>query len=281
MEPDGFLGHSSGEILCAYADGCLSREETLLVCEARGRAFLEAKPQPGAMASVGLAWEEVKARCPPGIYAACNNSATNVSVSGPGNAIRDFVKLLKSEGIFAREVDSCGIAPHSKYVGNAPELMTKFMTEICPVPKPRSAKWISSSIPESEWETHPLAKFSSADYHANNLLQPVLFYEALQHAPSDAVVVEVAPQGYFQGLLKESLPKCTHVAPMSSSAQNKASFFLNSIGKLYNAGVDVNVLNLHSTVSYPVPANTPCLSPLVAWRHDNSWSTSVVTYPKV
>lgn len=49
-----------------------------------------------------------------------------------------------------------------------------FSLQIIPSPKPRSSKWISSSVPESGWTT-PMAQLSSAAYHVSNLLSPVLF----------------------------------------------------------------------------------------------------------
>lgn len=58
-------------------------------------------------------------------------------------------------------------------------------------PKLRSERWISSSNPESEWETD-LAKYCSADYHAHNLTSPVLFYEGIEKIPENAVVLEVS-----------------------------------------------------------------------------------------
>lgn len=39
IEPAGMLGHSAGEIPCGYADGCLTREQTILTAYHRGRAF--------------------------------------------------------------------------------------------------------------------------------------------------------------------------------------------------------------------------------------------------
>lgn len=36
IEPAGMLGHSAGEIPCGYADGCLSREQTILIAYHRG-----------------------------------------------------------------------------------------------------------------------------------------------------------------------------------------------------------------------------------------------------
>ena len=38
IEPAGMLGHSAGEIPCGYADGCLTREQTILIAYHRGRA---------------------------------------------------------------------------------------------------------------------------------------------------------------------------------------------------------------------------------------------------
>lgn len=42
IEPAGMLGHSAGEIPCGYADGCLTREQTILIAYHRGRAPLHA-----------------------------------------------------------------------------------------------------------------------------------------------------------------------------------------------------------------------------------------------
>ena len=36
IEPAGMLGHSAGEIPCGYADGCLTREQTILIAYHRG-----------------------------------------------------------------------------------------------------------------------------------------------------------------------------------------------------------------------------------------------------
>ena len=53
IKPAGFLGHSVGEIACAYADGCLTAEETVLTTFMRGRCLEEAGLPLGGMAAVG------------------------------------------------------------------------------------------------------------------------------------------------------------------------------------------------------------------------------------
>ena len=40
IEPAGMLGHSAGEIPCGYADGCLTREQTILIAYHRGEPVM-------------------------------------------------------------------------------------------------------------------------------------------------------------------------------------------------------------------------------------------------
>lgn len=98
-------------------------------------------------------------------------------------------------------------------------------------PRPRTARWVSSSIPESHWGDQ-LAKFSSAEYHVNNLLSPVLFQEALQFVPPNAIVIEIAPHCLLQAILKRSLaPTCTFVGLMKRNHPNNIEFLFSSLGK--------------------------------------------------
>lgn len=53
-EVAGVVGHSVGELGCAYADGALAAEQTVLAAYWRGRAVQEATLPPGAMAAVGM-----------------------------------------------------------------------------------------------------------------------------------------------------------------------------------------------------------------------------------
>ena len=53
IESDGIVGHSVGELGCAYADGCFTAEQTVLAAYWRGRCIQEANLPPGGMAAVG------------------------------------------------------------------------------------------------------------------------------------------------------------------------------------------------------------------------------------
>lgn len=51
--PDGIIGHSVGELGCAYADGSLTAEEMVLAAYFRGKASLESENIKGMMAAIG------------------------------------------------------------------------------------------------------------------------------------------------------------------------------------------------------------------------------------
>ena len=100
------------------------------------------------------------------------------------------------------------------------------------VSKPRTQRWISTSIPEDRWDSD-LSKHCSAEYLANNLTSPVLFQEGLKHIPSTAVVIEVGPHALLQAILKRSLdPKAFHCGlMMRNNSENNVQYFLESLGK--------------------------------------------------
>lgn len=274
ITPDGIVGHSVGELGCAYADGCFTAEQTVLAAYARGRAILESKLPPGAMAAVGLSWEECKARCPSDVFPACHNAKDSVSISGPVSSIQKFVEQLKSEGIFAKEVKSSGQAFHSKYIAEAGPKLKSFLEKIITTPKPRTDRWVSSSIPERDWNKS-VAQTSSVEYHVNNLLSPVLFQEAIAHIPDNALVIEIAPHCLLQAILKRSLnSKCTNVGVMNRSSPDNSVFFLAALGKTYMAGLNPRISKLYEKVEFPVPLGTKMLSSWVKWDHSISWDVA-------
>lgn len=66
-----------------------------------------------------MSWEDTKKRLPADIIAACHNSEDSVTIAGPPASLAAFVKTLQAEGIFAKEVNSSGLAFHSKYIADA------------------------------------------------------------------------------------------------------------------------------------------------------------------
>lgn len=94
LEPDFIIGHSVGELGCAYADGCFTAEQMILSALSRGLASVETKLPTGSMAAVGLGYEDVKPLCPSDIDVACHNGPDSTTISGPADSMKKFVADL-------------------------------------------------------------------------------------------------------------------------------------------------------------------------------------------
>ncbi|XP_043468926.1 fatty acid synthase-like [Leptopilina heterotoma] len=251
-------------------------EQMVLSALSRGLASVETDLLRGSMAAVGLGYEEIKNLCPPDIDVAYHNSVGSTTISGPEESMKSFIAHLTENKIFAKEVACSNIAYHSRYISPAGEKLKKYLQEIIPNPKPRSDRWISSSVPRNEWKT-ARARLSSAAYHTNNLLNPVLFAESTKLIPSNAIVIEIAPHGLLQAIVKKSLPKNVLNIPLTRRGHlDGVSFLLEGIGKTYNTGMNIKVSNLYPRISYPVSRGTPSISSLIQWNHSAKGVTSKV-----
>ena len=276
VTPDGIIGHSVGEVSCGYADGCLTQEEAVLLAYWRGQAMLETSCPPGAMAAIGLSWDEAKLRCPEGIYPACQNTHDGVTISGVPEDIQAFVQKLKADGVFAREVATSGFAFHSKYINPAADYLREKLNGFLPnPPKERSVKWISTSAADEL-----SGKYCDVDYQINNLISPVLFANAMEKIPENSVVIELAPHSLLQALLRRALPSnCTRVGLTKKDAPDQLLHFLESLGSLYLGGVNPEFDALYDPVQFPVSLSTPMIHPLIQWDHSFSWD--VASFNKV
>ncbi|XP_063389080.1 fatty acid synthase-like [Cydia fagiglandana] len=270
--PDKIIGHSVGELGCAYADGCLTAEEMILAAYSRGRVSLETPFIAGSMAAVGLGYEKILTNMlPPEIEVACHNGPESSTISGPAIVMREFVAQLTAKGIFAKEVPCSNIAYHSRYIAKAGPGLLHYLNETIKTPKLRSERWVSTSVPQNRWH-EDAAKYSSAEYHTNNLLSPVLFEETARLIPSNAVVVEIAPHGLLQAILKRSLPvSCKHIPLAQRGHSDNIVFLLEAIGNLYMNGYNANIAALYPQVEFPVSTETPSLSHLIEWVYADHW----------
>lgn len=65
----------------------------------------------------------------------------------------------------------------------------------------------------------------------NNLVSPVLFYDALRHVPKNAIVVEIGPHPLLQAILKRVIgPDAVYIGLMKKNSDNIVHL-LSSIGK--------------------------------------------------
>lgn len=271
VTPDYIIGHSIGELACAYADKSLTVEEVILAAYSRGVAPIQSKIPSGSMAMVEIGYKNVKQLCPADVDVAAYNGPDSFIVSGPTESIKAFVKNLKANKISVKEVP-CGNVPyHSRYIAPAGPKLLSYLKEVIPVAKPRSEKWLSTSVPRNEWSTSA-ARLSSAEYHTNSLLKPVFFEETLALIPDNAITIEIAPHATLSTILNKSLNSTvTNIGLIQKDHTDNAVVFLQGLGKLYNVGQQLDLAKLYPPIEFPVSRGTPMISPWVRWDHSSNW----------
>ncbi|KAJ4448692.1 hypothetical protein ANN_00082, partial [Periplaneta americana] len=259
IEVDGIVGHSVGELGCGYMDGCLTAEQTVLAAYFQGRACLEANLAKGCMVTVGTGVQHMKKVCPPDIEVVCRDAPNSCTLSGPAESVKTLTKLLQQKGVSVRELHCAGVALHSKQLAGVAPVLLKNLRKLIPQPKCRSARWVSSSAPGNS--------FSSAEFHTQCLLGPVLFADAAKRIPPTAVVMEVAPHGVLQAALGRVLHKAAVCLALTQRMQPDGTHLL-----LTGLGKYVITLNrAYEFLYYPVSRGTPMISPLIRWEHSQDW----------
>lgn len=81
ITPSAVVGHSSGELAAAYAAGALSAKDAIVAAFYRGQVC-KTTEETGGMAAVGLGKEDVSPYLASGVRIACENSGSNVTLSG-------------------------------------------------------------------------------------------------------------------------------------------------------------------------------------------------------
>jgi fatty acid synthase, animal type len=267
IEPNFIIGHSVGELGCAYADGTLTLEQTILMAYSRGVAILEGVKEKGLMAAVAMEYDALEKILPEGVEIACHNAEESCTITGPEEAVKNFVKDLKSKSVICKIVDSSGVALHSSLIAECGKLYSEKIAKIIINPKRRSSKWISTSMENEEEDLN-----SSINYHVNNMIGKVRFADGLKKLPENSLMIEIAPHGILQPILKQSHPNSVCESLTKRNAEDGVDFLLSSLGKIYQNGVNMNIREIYPKIEFPVSRGTPMISHLIKWQHSESFA---------
>lgn len=216
IRPSAVVGHSSGEIGCAYAAGFLTATAAAEIAYHRGQVLksfkTEHKDVAGTMLAIGASREDVQPmidRLTQG-YAviACVNSPASVTVSGDVAAIAELQKGLSETSLFHRQlkVDMAYHSAHMKRVSADYRARIKHISPQSGTPGTTFHSSLLGRIAESSELT--------TDYWVANLVSPVLFSDALStmYTAKDmsenlrpGFLVEVGPHPALKGPAREIL----------------------------------------------------------------------------
>lgn len=291
ITPDYAIGYSIGELCCGYVTGNFTIEQVILSAYYIGLALSETKIVNGAMAEIGLSYENLRNICPPDIEIIGSNSRNNGSISGPKESVKAFVTKLQVLIIFlikmflvlfffcflqtlkytntyinylymcqqvnnvsAKEINCSNIPFHTRYLAPAKAAILTYLKRIIPQTMTPNEIW-RNSVHQAK-STH----VSCAEYFTHNLLTPVLFDEVARSISENAVALEIAPDGILQDVTAERFD--TSVALLQRNRED-IKVFLQGIGQLHNCGSQPRLSNLYPAVQFPVSRGTPMISPSI------------------
>ena len=280
IKPDFFIGHSLGELMCAYCDGCLDRRQTLLKAFWRSHVGQMVDLTSGSMAAVGLPWQQCVTLCPENVWPVCHNSPEINTISGESEAMSSLIQTLEENGVFVREINSCGRAYHSPLLEPIRQISIEKFSQLIPEPVRRGRRWISTCVDDHQIKEDSHMRYASGQYFLFNMLSPVLFYEALQKLPPNTIIIEIGPHSLLQSSIKSSLGPGISYVPMmhKNKSSSNVQTILSAIGQLYSFSANPRLHTLYPSVVYPVSRGTQFISPLIGWDHSDNWF--VPLYPE-
>ncbi|MEU0878707.1 SDR family NAD(P)-dependent oxidoreductase [Lentzea sp. NPDC005914] len=236
VEPSAVVGHSQGEIAAAHIAGALSLRDAARLVVLRSKLFADELVGNGAVASVALPADDVRARIDDRLSLAGVNGPTACTVAGPLAALEEFVAGCEEDGIRARVVPST-VASHCAQVEPLRERLIELIGTLTPA---AGRIPFYSTVSGGLVDTREL----TAEYWFTNARQPVNFVGALGSLFADGhrVFVEASPHPVLTvGVQDTAEASDVAVAAVGSLRRGEGGLvrFLMSVAEVNAAGVPV------------------------------------------
>ncbi|PYI00038.1 beta-ketoacyl synthase domain-containing protein [Aspergillus ellipticus CBS 707.79] len=280
------VGHSSGEIGAAYAAGYISAKDAICIAYYRGlHSQLAHGPNgmPGAMLAVGttledaqdlLSMEEFSGR----VTVAASNAPSSVTLSGDKDALDELEVILEDEGKFRRrlKVDKAYHSHHMRWCSEA--YLRSLRNCDIQVQQPSSdCTWISSV---HENPAVDIPSMLSSRYWDDNMVQPVLFSQAVQRAlalGSYDLAIEVGPHPALKGPATQTAQELSSedilYTGVLSRGKDAVGALSDAMGFLWlHLGTeDVNLDRFDSQMSGRPNRQLVTNLPSYQWQHDRTY----------
>jgi len=235
ISPTAMIGHSIGEYVAATLAGVFSLKDALALVAARGQ-LMQQLPT-GAMLSVPLSEEEIQPWLSKEISLAGINAPSLCVVSGSEEAIANLQSRLTQQGVECRRLHT-NHAFHSQIMDSILEPFTKQVEKV--KLNPPQLPFISNLT--GTWITAEEA--INPSYWANHLRQAVRFAIGIAELikESEQILLEVGPGRTLSTFAKQQTNESMVLTSMRhpQDEQSDVAFLLNTLGRLWLAGVPVN-----------------------------------------
>ncbi|KAI3399122.1 hypothetical protein diail_7701 [Diaporthe ilicicola] len=244
------VGHSSGEIVAAYAAGVISASDAMAISYYRGyHAKLARGPggRKGGMLAVSISSEAAVNFCAQPnwsgrITLAASNSPSSVTLSGDLDAVEEAKKHFDREGVFARKllVDTAYHSHHMLPCADAYLRSLKACNITVKEPRP-DCSWCSSVLGDAVLEGDWLEALTG-QYWVDNMVKPVLFSDAIETSIWNGgpfeLAMEIGPHPALKGpatqTLKSVLCSSPPYAAFLRRGGDAVEAFSDALGQLWS-----------------------------------------------
>ncbi|HEY5730270.1 MAG TPA: amino acid adenylation domain-containing protein [Anaerolineales bacterium] len=236
IEPHAVLGHSVGEYVAACIAGVFSLEDGLRLIAERAR-LMGALPQSGTMAAVFADATRIAPILQPyqdKASIAATNGPDNTVISGETSAVQTILDELTKLGISSKHL-TVSHAFHSP-------LMDLILDDY--VSFARSIQYSNSQISFiSNLTGNILNEIPDASYWNDHIRAEVKFSKGMESISSLGIdaFIEIGPTPVLLGMGRRCLPESEATwLPSLRQYQDDWKFILDSLGKLYIQGADID-----------------------------------------
>ncbi|MCM8731667.1 type I polyketide synthase [Hephaestia sp. GCM10023244] len=238
VRPAAMIGHSMGEYVAAHLAGVFTLGDALRIVSGRGRLF-ETVP-PGAMLSVPLGEDDLRALLPPELSIAAINGRGLTVASGPVPAIDALQAMLAARAIETRRIP-ISVAAHSAMLAPILDDFRALLGTITlHAPEQRFVSNLTGDWIGSDEATDP-------EYWVRHLREPVRFTDGLDRLldQPDGVLLEVGPGRVLSSLARQHVGRTGAGAvfnslPHAEDATFDLDHMLSVAGQLWASGVAID-----------------------------------------
>lgn len=252
--PDGVVGHSAGEIACAWAGGILSLPDAMRVAIWRGRLQAPTLADGGVLA-VGASLERIRAIAPEferDLDVAAYNGPDAHSLSGTSEDLKRLALRLGAAGI------ACKLLPVVPSHGRLMIPVARELVRALDGLAPKSAQRRVYATAEGDDRYDPA-------YWGRNVAGPVRFADAIRRAFADGydAVLEIGPEAVLLPAIASLVDPRTQLLPTLQPGAERAQI-LSTLARTWCAGHPVRWPAIHDDVA-------PVSAPSVPWQRRPVW----------
>ncbi|WP_203872375.1 type I polyketide synthase, partial [Planomonospora parontospora] len=265
FEPDAVIGHSMGEVAAAHVAGVLGLDDAARIICGRSRLARTAAGGRGAMAAVELPFQRAQERVAGyhgKVVVGVSNSPTSCVLAGEPQEIDAVLRDLEADGVFGRRVQ-VDFASHSPQMDPLREPLLALLAPLRPE---------EGDIPLCSTVTGGFLPGTGMDaaYWVDNLREPVLFADAVQHLAEAGfdTFVEFSPHPLLARAVRQNLRHTGRdgvvVTALTRETPGRTAL-LEAAAELYATGRGVDFARIQPYGPHHVAL------PGYPWQHRRHW----------